>query len=65
LTHDKKELDSAPEKSEPQMKSQEQEQNPKQNANSEIEALKKEIQRFEQELTTAKEKNKKYKNTIQ
>ena len=33
--------------------------------NSEIEALKKEIQRFEQELTTAKEKNKKYKNTIQ
>ena len=32
LTHDKKELDSAPEKSEPQMKSQEQEQNPKQNA---------------------------------
>lgn len=65
LTHDKKEPDSAAEKSEPEIKLQEQEQNQRQEPDSEAEVLKKEIQRLEQELTTVKEKNKKYKNTIQ
>ena len=62
LTHDKKETDNTvTEKKELEKEPQNQEQEIK----NESTTLKKEIARFEQELLTIKEKNKKYKNTIQ